>query len=332
MIRAGVYGATGYAGAELVKLLTRHAHVEVVFATSKSFAGQLLSDIHPTLPDYELIEADSADLSQIDVGFLCLPHAASAATAIKLLDAGVRVVDLSADFRLKDVETYEKWYGVTHPAPELLDEAVYGLVEHTRDQLPDARLVASPGCYPTTMLLGTRPLLQAGVVTGTIIADSKSGVSGAGRKPSMMTHFVEIGENLAPYKVGQAHRHLPETKQVMRWFNTDAPDLIFSPHLIPIPRGLLSTLYVPVSADAATVRTLFEEMYADEPLVDVLPEGKVATVAHAARTNKCVISMQMAGDVAIVVSVIDNLGKGAAGQALQAMNVMFGCAETEGLL
>lgn len=332
MIQAGIFGATGYAGAELVKILTRHAHVEIVFATSQTFVGKKLSDLYPTLPALELIASDSADLSQIDVAFLCLPHAAAAPTAIRALDAGVRVIDLSADFRLKDVATYEKWYGVTHPAPELLAEAVYGLTEIARDKLPNARLVATPGCYPTSMLLATRPLLEADVVTGTIISDSKSGVSGAGRKPSMLTHFVEIGNNLAPYKIGHAHRHLPETQQVMQWFNPNAPELIFSPHLIPIPRGLLSTVYVPVSADFTTVHQLFEEMYADEPLIDVLPAGQIATVAHAVNTNKCVLSVQMAGNMAIVVSVIDNLGKGAAGQGVQNMNVVFGCDETEGLM
>ncbi len=332
MIRAGIFGATGYAGAELVKLLMRHSAVEIVFATSHSFAGKRLSDLYPTAPAMTLISADSVDFSKIDVAFLCLPHAAAAPTAVKALDAGVRVVDLSADFRIKDVATYEKWYGVTHPAPELLDEAVYGLTEIAREKLVDARLVATPGCYPTSMLLGTRPLLEAGVVTGTIIADSKSGVSGAGRKPSMTTHFVEIGTNLMPYKIGQAHRHLPETRQVMKWFDPNAPDLIFSPHLIPIPRGLLSTMYVPVSADAPPIQQLYEQMYANEPLVDVLPAGQIATIAHAANTNKCVISIQVVGNIAVVVSVIDNLGKGAAGQALQNMNVVFGCEETEGLL
>jgi N-acetyl-gamma-glutamyl-phosphate reductase len=331
MIRAGIFGATGYAGAELVKLLTRHAHVDIAFATSDSFAGKRLNDLYPAAPALALIASDSADLSNVDVVFLCLPHAAAAPTAIRALDAGVRVIDLSADFRLRDVATYEKWYGVTHPAPALLAEAVYGLTEIARDKLPNARLVATPGCYPTSMLLGTRPLLEAGVVTGTIISDSKSGVSGAGRKPTMTTHFVEISNNLVPYKIGQAHRHLPETVQVMKWFDPNAPELIFSPHLIPIPRGLLSTLYVPISADAPLVRTLYETMYADEPLIDVLPDGQIATVAHAVNTNKCVISVQVVGNLAIVVSVIDNLGKGAAGQAVQNMNVVFSIAETEGL-
>ncbi len=331
MIRVGVFGATGYAGVELVKLLTRHRHVEIIFATSQTFAGKRLNDLYPAAHPVTLIEPDSADLSQIDVAFLCLPHATAAPTAVKVLAAGARVIDLSADFRINDVATYEKWYGVTHPAPELLDEAVYGLTEIARHKLPNARLVATPGCYPTSMLLGSRPLLEAGVVTGTIISDSKSGVSGAGRKPSMTTHFVEIGNNLVPYKIGQAHRHLPETQQVMKWFDPNAPELIFSPHLIPIPRGLLSTLYVPISADSVTVRKLYDEMYADEPLVDVLPDGQIATIAHAANTNKCVISVQVVGNLAIVVSVIDNLGKGAAGQALQNMNVVFGCSETEGL-
>ena len=332
MIRAGIYGATGYAGVELVKILCRHPEVNVVFAVSRSFAGQQLSDVYVDAPALELVSAENAPLNQVDVVFLCLPHAASAPTAIKALAAGVRVIDLSADFRLNDQATYEQWYGVEHPAPELLDEAVYGLTEFSRETLRDARLVAVPGCYPTSMLLGLKPLLAADVVTGTIIADCKSGVSGAGRTPKQLTHFVEVSDNFTPYAIGRSHRHLPETEQEMRRINPNAPKLIFSPHLLPVPRGILSTLYVPVSADSQTVQQLFESSYATEPFISVLPQGKMATLAHVVRSNRVAISISMTDDMAIVVVAEDNLLKGASGQAVQDMNIMFGLNETIGLL
>ena len=336
MIRAGIFGATGYTGYELVKILQRHPQVDVAFATSQSFAGQHLSDVYPQAPHLPLILGESALLDAVDVVFLCLPHAAAAETAVTALTAGVTVIDLSADFRLKDANSYANWYDKAHPAPHLLAEAVYGLTEFARDQLPEARLVATPGCYPTTILLPLRPLLTSPLpLTGPIIADSKSGISGAGRTPKQNTHFVEAHNNFSPYKIGRSHRHLPEIEQVMGWFRQDAPPLIFSPHLLPVERGILSTIYVnfaePVTL--AEIRPYFTQMYSSEPFICLLPDGELATLNHVTHSNKCAIGLTMASETTLVItSAIDNLVKGAAGQAVQNMNVVFGIEETTGLM
>jgi N-acetyl-gamma-glutamyl-phosphate reductase len=335
MIRAGIFGATGYAGFELVQILRQHADVEIVFATSHSFAGQRLSDVYATVPDLTLIASNEAPLSETDVVFLCLPHAAAAETAVRALAAGNRVIDLSADFRINDVATYHAWYDHDHPAPHLLDEAVYGLTEFARAALPSARLVANPGCYPTSVLLPLNPILQSGIkLAGTIIADSKSGVSGAGRAPKQNTHFVEVSNNFSPYKIGRSHRHLPEMEQAMGWWHDTPPQLIFSPHLLPVARGILSTIYV-LLAESVDEERLFEiygRSYQNEPFITVLPAGKLATLAHVNHTNRCVMALTLAGSTLILTSAIDNLQKGAAGQAVQNMNVMFGCDEVTGLV
>lgn len=335
MIKAGIYGATGYAGAELALILERHPEVSTTFATSVSYAGQTLDSHFPQVPALPLCLPEEAPLADVDVVFLGLPHAAAAATAVRALDAGVRVIDLSADFRFNEVATYETWYRTTHPAPELLTEAVYGLTEAARAQLPGARLVATPGCYPTAALLALRPLLCAGLATQPIIIDAKSGVSGAGRSPKLNTQFVEVADNFAPYAVGRAHRHLPEMEQVARWWDPHAPTLIFTPHLLPVPRGILSTVYVPLPSPRYSeekLRALYEEMYGAEPFVKLLPAGSLASLGHVTHTNRCVISLSVTTGMLIVTSAIDNLVKGAAGQAVQNMNVVFGCAETAGLL
>ncbi|HID52977.1 MAG TPA: N-acetyl-gamma-glutamyl-phosphate reductase [Anaerolineae bacterium] len=334
MIAAGVFGATGYTGFELIKILEKHPEVEIQFATSQSFTGQILADIYPKAPPLPLIDGRNAPYDQVDVVFLCLPHAAAAETAVIALAAGVKVIDLSADFRLADAAVYEKWYGRPHPAPHLLETAVYGLTEFARDQLPGANLVAVPGCYPTSVLLGLRPLLAARLpLAAPIIANSASGVSGAGRKATPTTHFMNVADNYAPYKIGRAHRHLPEIEQVMRWWNPDAPPLIFSPHLLPVPRGILSTIYVtPTGAwDLAHIRQLYADAYANEPFITLLPPGKLASLAYVTHTNRCVIGLTQANDTLIITAAIDNLIKGAAGQAVQDMNVMFGLEETVGL-
>jgi N-acetyl-gamma-glutamyl-phosphate reductase len=335
MIKAGIFGATGYTGFELAQILQRHPQAEIVFATSQSNAGQSLAEIYPTAPDVMLIPGEEAPLDEVDVVFLCLPHAAAANTAVTALQANCHVIDLSADFRIKDVATYEKWYGVTHPAPELLETAVYGLTEFARDQLPGARLVANPGCYPTSVLLALQPILAAGLpLTGPIIADSKSGVSGAGRAPKQNTHFVEVADNFSPYNIGRKHRHLPEMEQGIAAWNPGAPPLIFSPHLLPVPRGILSTIYVALGGwtDEAEIRSLYEKTYADEPFVHVLPAGQLASLAHVNHTNRCAIALTLAGNMLILTSAIDNLIKGAAGQAVQNMNVVFGVDEVMGLI
>ena len=334
MIKIGIIGATGYTGLELAGILVRHPAVEISFTASRSGAGRSLSSVHPAAPPLPLIAPDEAPLGEVDVVFLCLPHAAAAPTAVAALDAGVRVVDLSADFRLKDAEVYAQWYGVEHPAPHLLAEAVYGLTEFARPQLSDAHLVANPGCYPTGVLLALRPLIEAGAVAGTIIADAKSGVSGAGRTPKQHTHFVEVVDNFSPYKIGRVHRHLPEMEQGLRAADPEAPPLIFSPHLLPVPRGILSTIYAPLQEGwtEADARAVYEDAYCEEPFVRLLSPGELATLAHVNHSNRCALALTSAGETLIVTSAIDNLMKGAAGQAIQNMNVMFDLEETAGLV
>jgi N-acetyl-gamma-glutamyl-phosphate reductase len=319
----------------LVKLLRRHPAAEIVFATSQSHAGRTLRDVFPAAPALQLITGEEAKPGDADVVFLCLPHAAAAQTALVALEAGARVIDLSADFRLRDAASYAHWYGHNHPAPQLLAEAVYGLTELCRADLPGARLVANPGCYPTSILLALWPLMRSDLtLAGPIIADSKSGVSGAGRAPTQTTHFVEVADNLSPYKIGRAHRHLPEMEQAIGQWRPDAPALIFTPHLLPVPRGILSTIYVTLGEDAAEgeLRALYAACYAGEPFIELLPAGEPATLAHATTTNRCAIGLTLAGRTLILTSAIDNLIKGAAGQAVQNMNVVFGCGETMGLL
>lgn len=234
IIQAGIVGATGYTGYELAVILSRHPRTQVVFATSEANAGQSLDALYPAGPALPLIAQDDAPIDRVDVVFTCLPHGAAAPVVLRALEAGSRVVDLSADFRLRSADEYAKWYGKPHPAPEWLSKAVYGLVEFARPLLPDAQLVANPGCYPTGVLLALQPILSAGGVAaealgGAIVADCKSGVSGAGRTPKQHTHFVEVADNFSPYNIGRAHRHLPEIEQGLRAWRRDPPTLVFSP-------------------------------------------------------------------------------------------------------
>lgn len=334
MLRIGIFGASGYTGIELIKILARHPQASIVLATSDTHAGKLLSDIFPCPFDLPLIAHDAAPLDQIDVAFLALPHGASAETAKRVLDAGARAIDLSADFRLRDPATYEKWYGAVHQLPALLSHAVYGLTEFHRNEIKTAKLIANPGCYPTSVILGLTPILRAGARDGTIIVDSKSGVSGAGRKPSLTTHFVEANENLSPYSIGRSHRHLAEMEQELQAIDAGT-SLIFSPHLLPVNRGILSTMYVRLCTgwNAQTLRDLYFETYHDEPFVRVLPATQTASLAHTVNTNLCAISIHHIADAgqAIICASIDNLIKGASGQAVQNMNVMYGFNETAGL-
>ncbi len=344
MIKIGIIGATGYTGLELLKLLQRHPAAQVVWLTSEQSAGQRFGDVFgvpPTLGDRRLIAASEADYAQADLVFCCLPHVAAQEHVAAARRAGVRVIDLSADFRLRDPAVYEKWYGHVHHHPDLLAQAVYGLPELHRTAIRGADLVANPGCYPTSVILGLAPLAKAGWLSGVVVSDSKSGISGAGRSPSLKTHFVEANENVSPYSVGRAHRHLPEMEQeIDRLVDravgsaaaqpTDQPtnqstilpalgayQLIFSPHLVPISRGMLSTIYVtlPEGVSEADVRARYEAMYADEPLVYLLPKGQVATFGHTANTNYCAIGLTLVAETRtlIVTSSIDNLGKGAVG-------------------
>lgn len=336
MIRVGIFGATGYAGYELLRWLRRHPEVRVVFAASESSAGASLADVIPGPLDTPLIAPDEAPLGDVDLVFLALPHGAAGKMARRARAAGVRVIDFSADFRLATPESYRRWYGHDHPAPELLP-APYGLPELNRAALRGAMLIANPGCYPTGMLLGVAPLLMAGALTDPlIIVDAKSGVSGAGRAPKQNTHFVEVNENLAPYSIGQVHRHVGEMRQeAQRIARGVAPEIVFTPQLLPVSRGVLSTIYLRIPDDWSEdrVRALYREQYADEPFVRVLSAGALATLGHTTDTNVCAISLTLARPgLLIVVSSEDNMVKGAAGQAIQNMNLMFGLDEITGLV
>ncbi|MCY4062301.1 MAG: N-acetyl-gamma-glutamyl-phosphate reductase [Chloroflexi bacterium] len=330
-ICAGVYGGSGYAGLDLVELLWRHPQIELAFATSNTYAGDSVpgTNLHYVSPD-------SVALENVDVIFLALPHKASAAMAKRGMDEGVKVVDLSADLRIDTPEAYERSYHSPHPHPELLPRP-YGLPEINRENVNGADVVATPGCYPTTALLGIYPLLvtEALCEDSPVIIDAKSGVTGAGRKPSLTTHFAEVYSNLIPYKTGRSHRHLGEIEQEAHKISDRIGPIIFCPHLLPVDRGLMTSIYVTLNEglESDQMHDLYSEMYDDEALVDVLPAGEQATLRHAVKTNKCVISITpVLPRHAHITSVTDNLRKGAASQAVQNMNLMFGLKETLGLI
>jgi len=332
-IKAGIYGATGYTGLELAQILQRHPEVLLSFATSESSAGTSLHRSHPMAPDFELVASEDAPLDEVDAVFLCLPHTQSAPTAARALAAGKKVVDLSADLRLTDPAAYEKWYKVTHPNPELLP-VPYGLPELGRDALRAAKCIANPGCYSTTSILAMWPVARCGLlIEGTpIIVDAKSGVTGAGRKPKQYTLFAELSGNFYPYSIGRSHRHIAEMEQALAPEGVNGAQIIFSPHLLPVERGIIATVYLQVK-DVDAVREAFTSLFDAEPLIDILPEGEMATLGHVVRTPKAVISLHQAtDDTVIVVSATDNLMKGAASQAVQNFNLMFDLPETMGLL
>lgn len=330
-INVGVYGATGYTGLELVRLLAEHPDVAITFVTSESSAGQRLRQSWPQAPDLPLVAAADAPLDAVDSVFLCLPHTRSAPLAAQALAAGVRVVDLSADLRLDDPAVYETWYKVAHPAPDLLP-VPYGLPELGREALRGAACIANPGCYATAVLLATVPLARHDLLVpgAPLIVDAKSGVSGAGRTPKQNTLFCEVHGNFSPYNIGRAHRHLSEIEQVLAAEGSASGPLIFSPHLLPTDRGILATAYAQVTDMDAAIAA-FYDMYAGEPLVSVLPPGELATLAHVVRTPNAALSLTAAESVLIVVCVIDNLLKGAASQAVQNFNLMWNLSETAGL-
>jgi N-acetyl-gamma-glutamyl-phosphate reductase len=330
-IRIGVFGASGYAGMDLVEILAKHPNVELVFASSKTYAGQ-------PVPGTELkyVAPDENLLNGVDAVFLALPHGESAQWAARAIKAGAKVIDLSADLRLDTPERYKQWYGHDHKHPELLP-VPYGVPEFNRDKLQGANVVAAPGCYPTTTLLGLYPLLKTHALAEDtpIIVDAKSGVSGAGREPKPTTHFVEVFGNLSPYNPGRAHRHVGEIEQEIAKLNGKTGTLIFTPHLLPVDRGLMSSIYVTLNDTFASsqAQSLYEEVYGQEPLVNVLPAGQQATLKHVVRTNACAISLTPVTDRYLhITSVTDNLGKGASGQAVQCFNLMFGLPETTALL
>jgi N-acetyl-gamma-glutamyl-phosphate reductase len=334
VLKVGIVGGTGYTGVELLRLLAGHPQVELRVITSRADAGTPVSQMFPSLRGYvdlAFVHPDEARLDQCDVVFFATPHGIAMQQARALLNAGVRVIDLAADFRIKDIPEWEKWYGMPHTCTDLVEEAVYGLPEVNRDRIKRARLVANPGCYATAVQLGFIPLLEAGLVEeGSLIADSKSGVSGAGRKAEIPTLLAEASDSFKAYGVA-GHRHLPEIKQGLNAFGKPV-GLTFVPHLVPMIRGIHATLYGRLKKDA-DLQAVFEQRYADEPFVDVLPAGSMPETRSVRGANLCRIAVHrpQGGDTVVVLSVIDNLVKGAAGQAVQNMNIMFGLPEAAGL-
>lgn len=335
MIKVGIVGGTGYTGVELLRLLAQHPQVELKAITSRADAGMPVSQMFSSLRGYvdlAFTHPDEAQLNQCDLVFFATPNGIAMQQTRALLDAGVKVIDLAADFRIKDIGVWEKWYGMTHACPDLVAEAVYGLPEVNREKIRGARLVANPGCYPTAVQLGFIPLIEAGLIdTAGLIADAKSGVSGAGRKAEVGILFSEASDNFKAYGV-PGHRHLPEIRQGLGNVAQHEVGLTFVPHLTPMIRGIHATLYGRLKGEA-DLQALYEQRYANEPFVDVLPSGSHPETRSVRSSNRCRIAVHrpQGGDTVVVLSVIDNLVKGAAGQAVQNMNIMFGLPEAQGL-
>ena len=331
MIKVGIVGGTGYTGVELLRLLARHPQVELKAITSRKEAGMPVAEMFPNLRgrvSLAFSTPEEAGLEQCDVVFFATPNGVAMQQTRALLDAGVKVIDLAADFRIKDVKVWEQWYKMEHACPDLIEEAVYGLPEINRDRIKGARLIANPGCYPTAVQLGFLPLLESGVAdTGFLVADAKSGVSGAGRKPETHILFAEAADNFKAYAVA-GHRHWPEIKQGLEAFAGQPVGFTFVPHLTPLIRGIHATLYARVGKDV-DLQALFEQRYAGEAFVDVLPAGSHPETRSVRGANTCRIAVHrpQGGDTVVVLSVIDNLVKGAAGQAVQNMNILFGLQE-----
>ncbi len=330
-IKVGIINVTGYIGIDLARLLHQHPGIDLVSVTGRSAAGEKLVNVFPHMATVDL--DITPELGKVDLAFSALPHAASAEAVARTLEQGIKVIDISADFRLKDVRTYEEWYKVTHPAPELLNEAVFGLPELNRSEIAGARLIANPGCYPTSSILALAPALRQGLIEPDIIIDSKSGVSGAGRTLTLTTHFAEANESVSAYALG-GHRHMPEILQELQNLaGNETVLLTFLPHLIPMTRGMLSSCYARLRQDIspAKVMDIYREFYRAEPFVRIVdnpPQTK-----HALGSNFCLIHPTVDARTGrlIVISCIDNLVKGGAGQAIQNMNLMLGLPETMGL-
>lgn len=338
MLRAAVIGAPGYAGIELTRLLLGHSGFEVTVVTSRAEAGKRVSDVYPVLTGLTDLEYEEPDVEHIasnaDVAFLAVPHTAAMAIAPALLDAGSIVVDASADYRLKDPEIYERWYGVRHTSPQLLPQAVYGLPEADRSRLPGAKLIACPGCYPTASLLAALPAVEAGIAdTRMVVIDAKSGVSGAGKAPGPGTHYSTVNESLQPYKVG-THRHTPEIAQELSAAADTPVNVVFTPHLVPMTRGLLATVYLRLDKSLTTEAAveLYRQRYDGEPFVTVCDAGSMPATAHVRGTNRAHIGLNVDETGTLVVAcAIDNLVKGTSGQAVQCANIALGFDETTGL-
>jgi N-acetyl-gamma-glutamyl-phosphate reductase len=342
-IKVGIVGGTGYTGVELLRLLAQHPNADLRVITSRSETGMKVADMFPSLRgriDLAFTDPASAPLADCDVVFFATPHGVAMAQAPGLLKAGVRVIDLAADFRLKDVAEFERWYKMPHACADILAEAVYGLPEVNREAIRKARVVGLPGCYPTSVQLGLLPLIEpaAGdlIDVGSIIADSKSGASGAGRKAEVGLLLSEASDNFKAYGVA-GHRHAPEIRQGLTQIAGRPCDLIFTPHLVPMIRGILSTIYVRLTATgrAADLQALYERRFADEPFIDVMPPGSMPETRSVRASNMVRIAVHRpsgaGGDWAMILVVEDNLVKGASGQGVQVMNLMFGLPETAGL-
>ncbi|MBP5979502.1 MAG: N-acetyl-gamma-glutamyl-phosphate reductase [Halomonas sp.] len=337
MIKVGIVGGTGYTGVELLRLLAQHPNVSVEAITSRSEAGVKVCDMYPNLRGhYDTLafsEPDTEQLGALDAVFFATPHGVAHALAGELLEKGTRVIDLSADFRLRDADVWSKWYGQPHGAPSLLEEAVYGLPEMHREQIKTARLIAVPGCYPTAVQLGYLPLLEAGLIDPLqLIADCKSGVTGAGRGAKVPSLLAEASESFKAYGAS-GHRHLPEIRQGLNDMQANPVGLTFVPHLTPMIRGIHATLYSQLTTTADDLQALFEKRYANEPFVDVMPAGSHPETRSVKGINTCRLAVHRPenSNTVVVLSVIDNLVKGASGQAIQNLNLMFGFDETMGL-
>ncbi|SDY84025.1 N-acetyl-gamma-glutamyl-phosphate reductase [Nitrosomonas sp. Nm58] len=335
MIKIGIVGGTGYTGVELLRILAQHPKVQLNVITSRQEAGMAVDELFPSLRKQVTLkfsDPSRAELNKCDLVFFATPNGVAMQQARSLFDAGVLIIDLSADFRIKNIAEWEKWYGMPHACPELIAEAVYGLPEINREHIRNARLIANPGCYPTAVQLGFLPLIEAGVIDiNQLIADTKSGVSGAGRKAEVQTLFSEAADNFKSYAV-PGHRHLPEIKQGLSSVAKKQVDLTFVPHLTPMIRGIHATLYAKLIKEV-DLQTLYVNRYANEPFVDVLPAGNHPETRSVRGSNYCRIAVHRPqdGNIAVILSVTDNLVKGAAGQAVQNMNIMLGFPETLGI-
>jgi N-acetyl-gamma-glutamyl-phosphate reductase len=337
MIKIGIVGGTGYTGVELLRLLAGHPQASVQAITSRKDAGTRVSDMFPSLrgryDDLAFADPANADLAGCDVVFFATPHGVAMNEARGLTARNVKIIDLAADFRLKDPTVFEQWYGMPHACPDLLAEAAYGLPEMNRAEIREARIVGNPGCYPTAVQLGFLPLLEAGVVDAAhLVADCKSGVSGAGRKSELGLMYAEATDNFKAYGV-KGHRHHPEIVQGLQQHSRTPVTLVFTPHLTPMIRGIHATLYAQLTKPDVDLQALFESRFGDEPFVDVMPPGSTPDTRSVRAANVCRIAVHrpQGGDMAVVLVVEDNLVKGAAGQAIQNMNLMFGAPETLGL-
>ena len=336
-MKVGIINVTGYAGAEVARILSRHEEVEITCVTGRSGAGKNLGDIFPHLSNLDMEISPDLDKS-VDFVFSALPHAASAEALKEAVSSGIKGVDISADFRIRDLNTYSEWYDVEHPCPELMESSVYGLPELHRSEIKDCQIAANPGCYPTASILGLAPALEAGIIEPEVIVDAKSGVSGAGRSLSLKIHYSEVNENISAYGL-DGHRHMPEISQELDLLSSQHVNLTFLPHLIPMTRGILASCYAPLkdSYIASTsdlksaIKTLYKDFYKDEKFTHVVDTPPMTK--HTLGSNDCIIypTVDIRAGRLMVVSCIDNLVKGAAGQAIQNMNIMCGMPEDSGL-